>query len=392
MWKKLMLPSFTKKIPFSDPDIGDEEVDEVIDTLKSGWLTTGQKVSNFEIDFVNYLGGSVYAVAVNSATAGLHLGLEAVGVGPGDEVITTTHTFTATAEVIRYLGATPVFVDIDDKTFCIDPAKIEAAITKKTKAVIPVHFAGLSADMENILSMAKTHNFFVIEDAAHALPTTHQGKKIGTLDSDVAVFSFYANKTITTGEGGMLVTKNQKIANRARMMQIHGIDRQPFNRYKSETPAWYYQIMAPGFKYNMTDLAASIGIHQLKKVDFFAQKREKIASFYRKRFSRFPIILPPWPKNNDLHSWHLFVIQLSPNAPIDRDKFIEEMFAMGVSCSVHYIPLHHQTYWREAFNLSPKMFPNSEKIYQNCISLPIYNKMSTDDMEYVASSIESVLE
>ena len=228
------------------------------------------------------------------------------------------------------------------------------------------------------------------EDAAHALPTTYNGKKIGNLQSDVSVFSFYANKTITTGEGGMLVTKNQKIADRARMMQIHGIDRQPFNRYKSKSPAWYYQVMAPGFKYNMTDLAASIGIHQLKKVTFFSQKREEIANFYRTKLVNLPIILPPWPDNKDMHSWHLFIIQLSPSAPIDRDTFIKKMFSMGVACSVHYIPLHRQTYWRDTFNLSPKMFPNSESVYQNCISLPIYSKMSTSEIERVVSSIKSL--
>ena len=234
--------------------------------------------------------------------------------------------------------------------------------------------------MEKILSLAKVHKLFVIEDAVtHYLPLIME--KIGNLQSDVSVFSFYANKTITTGEGGMLVTKNQKIADRARMMQIHGIDRQPFNRYKSKSPAWYYQVMAPGFKYNMTDLAASIGIHQLKKVTFFSQKREEIANFYRTKLVNLPIILPPWPDNKDMHSWHLLLFSYLHPPLLIEIPLLKKCFlwvSLAVFITYHYIG---KPIGVILFNLSPKMFPNSESVYQNCISLPIYSKMSTSEIE-----------
>jgi dTDP-4-amino-4,6-dideoxygalactose transaminase len=271
-------------LPFSLPEIGDEEIAEVVKVLRSNWVTTGPKTKQFESDFANYLGGEMECIAVNSATAGLHLGLEAMGVGPGDEVITTTHTFTATSEIIRYLGADPVFVDVDYNTMCIDPDAVERVITHRTKAIIPVHFAGRSADMIRLQSIAKRHNLKIMEDAAHALPTTCESKLIGTLDSNVTVFSFYANKTITTSEGGMLVTSNAEIAKRARTMRLHGINIDTFDRYTSNFPSWYYEVVAPGFKYNMTDIAAAMGIHQLKKVDLFQKRRQKIAEIYKEAF------------------------------------------------------------------------------------------------------------
>ena len=241
-------------LPFALPEIGEEEIAEVVSSLRSGWVTTGPKAKQFEQDFSEWLGGGVESISVNSATAGLHLALEALGIGPGDEVITTTHTFTATAEVIRYLGADPVFVDVRPDTLCIDPDLIEGAITNKTKAIIPVHFAGLSADMPAILGIAKRHGLKVVEDAAHALPTTCGGRLVGSLESDVAVFSFYANKTITTGEGGMLVTRDPEIAKRAKVMRLHGINRDAFDRFTAKVPSWYYEVVAPGFKYNLTDI------------------------------------------------------------------------------------------------------------------------------------------
>lgn len=252
-------------LPFALPDTGEEEIAEVVDSIRSGWLTTGPKTKRFEQEFAGFIGNGVEAVAVNSATAGLHLALEAIGVCPGDEVITTPYTFTATAEVIRYLGADPVFVDIDPATFNIDPARIEAAVTPRTKAIIPVHFAGLACDMESILAIARKHGLKVVEDAAHALPATCSGKLVGTMESDATVYSFYATKTITTGEGGMIVTRDPETAARCRTMRLHGISRDAFDRYTSTKPSWYYEVVAPGFKYNMTDIAASLGIHQLKK-------------------------------------------------------------------------------------------------------------------------------
>ena len=282
-------------------------------------MTTGPKTKRFEADFAEYLGGSVQAVSVNSATAGLHLGLEALGVGPGDEVITTTHTFTATAEVVRYLGADPVFVDVDPATLCIDVGAVACSITPRTKAIVPVHFAGRSADMTRLLALAERHGLKVMEDAAHALPTTCGGDLIGTLGSAATVFSFYANKTITTGEGGMLVTRDPELAKRARAMRLHGINQDAFDRFTSSTPSWYYEVVAPGFKYNMTDIAASMGIHQLKKVDEFGKRRAHLAALYDEALAELPIIRPPHAAPGDIHSWHLYVIQLADEAKVERN-------------------------------------------------------------------------
>jgi dTDP-4-amino-4,6-dideoxygalactose transaminase len=380
-----------KNLPFAVPEIGEEEISEVVSALRSGWVTTGPKARQFEIEFSEYLGGGVEAIAVNSATAGLHLGLEAMGIGPGDEVITTTHTFTATAEVIRYLGAHPVFVDIDKSSLCIDVDMVEKAISKRTKAIIPVHFAGRSAEMDSLLSLANEYNIKVMEDAAHALPTTYRGSLIGTLKSDATVFSFYANKTITTGEGGMLVTRNLEIAKRARVMRLHGINRDAFDRFNSTTPSWYYEIIAPGYKYNMTDIAAAIGIQQLKKADEFRLKRERIAKIYDKELMSLPVLLPPQAVKGDVHSWHLYVIQLSTKSQTERDRFIARMFDQGVGCSVHYIPLHLHPYWRETYNLNPRMYPVSQGVFERTVSLPIYTKMTESDVERVVCAVRKAL-
>jgi dTDP-4-amino-4,6-dideoxygalactose transaminase len=375
-------------LPFALPEIGEEEIDEVVDSLRSGWLTTGRKTRTFESDFTEWLGGGVESIAVNSATAGLHLALEALGIGPGDEVITTTHTFTATAEVVRYVGADPVFVDISADTLCIDPALVASAITARTKAIIPVHFGGLAADMNAIVGLARRHGLHVVEDAAHALTTTCGGKRVGSLDSDVCVFSFYANKTITTGEGGMLVTRNPDVARRARIMRLHGISRDAFDRFTAAKPSWQYEIVAPGFKYNLTDIASAIGIHQLRKADQFQKRRAEIAATYNDAFRRLPIVLPPKPPGADSHAWHLYVIQLGPDAAVDRDAFIEQMYSRGVGVSVHYIPLHLQPYWRDTYGLKPGAFPVSERVYRGAVSLPIYSKMTDDDVKRVVSAVE----
>ncbi len=378
-------------LPFALPEIGEEEIAEVVQALRSGWVTTGPKTKQFEADFVQYLGGGLEAIAVNSATAGLHLGLEALGIGPGDEVITTTHTFTATAEVIRYLGADPVFVDADAATLCIDVDAVERAITPRTKAIIPVHFAGRAADMPRLLAVALAHGLKVMEDAAHALPTTCDGQLIGTLASDVTVFSFYANKTITTGEGGMLVTRNPEIAKRARVMRLHGINRDAFDRFTSKAPSWYYEIVAPGFKYNMTDIAASMGIHQLKKADLFQQKRAHIAALYDRALAQLPLILPPHAASGDIHAWHLYVTQLREDAGVARDTFIERLFDQGIGCSVHYIPLHLQPYWRDSYRLTPSMFPASQEIFERTVSLPLYTRMTEADVDRVVAAVKVAL-
>jgi dTDP-4-amino-4,6-dideoxygalactose transaminase len=381
-------------LPFALPEIGDEEIAEVVDTLRSGWITTGPKAKRFEADFAAFLGdASLHCIAVNSATAGLHLALEALGIGPGDEVITTTHTFTATAEVVRYLGADVRLVDIDPATLNIDPRLIEAAVTPKTRAIIPVHYGGLAADMPAILAIAQRHGLKVVEDAAHALPTTVGGALVGTLPSDATVFSFYANKTITTGEGGMLVTRDPALAKRAQVMRLHGMNRDAFDRFTASVPSWYYEIVAPGFKYNLTDVAAAIGLHQLKKARAFAQRRAQIAAQYNEAFSRVPeLIAPPQPPAEEQHAWHLYALRTAGPVAIGRDHLIERLFARGIGCSVHYIPLHQQPYWRDRYGLTPQMFPQSQCVYETQLSQPIYTRMSNADVRRVIDAVIDALD
>lgn len=378
-------------LPFALPDIGEEEINEVVDSLKSGWLTTGPKTKRFEEDFAQYIGDGVQAIAVNSATAGLHLALEAAGIGPGDEVITSTYTFTSTAEVIRYLGADPVFVDVNPGTLNIDVKQIRNAITERTRAIIPVHFAGLACDMQEIMNIASEYKLRVIEDAAHALPTSYNSKLVGLLNTDAAVFSFYATKTLATGEGGMVVTRNEEIARRCRVMRLHGINRDAFDRYTSEKPSWYYEVIAPGFKYNMTDLAASLGIHQLRKLNGMQAKREAMARKYDEAFQGLPLILPARPLPGDQHAWHLYVIRLKDEAKMGRDDFIAEMFHRGIGCSVHFIPLHLHPYWRDTYQLKPEDFPCAYDGYKRAVSLPLYTRMTEDDQERVIKAVVELL-
>jgi dTDP-4-amino-4,6-dideoxygalactose transaminase len=379
-------------LPFALPEIGEAEIAEVVDTLRSGWVTTGPKARRFEAAFSEYLGDAgLHSIAVNSATAGLHLALEAVGVGPGDEVITTTHTFTATAEVARYLGADVKLVDIDPATLNIDPATVEAAITPRTKCLIPVHYAGLAADMTALLAIARRHGLKVVEDAAHALPTTHRGQLVGTLGSDATVFSFYANKTITTGEGGMLVTRDEALAARARVMRLHGMSRDAFDRFTAKVPSWYYEIVAPGFKYNLTDIAAALGLHQLQRADAFQRRRAELAAAYREALAGLPLQLPPESPAGERHAWHLYVVRLADGAPIGRDALIEHLYADGIGCSVHYIPLHRHPYWRERYGLRDEQFPHSQHAYERMLSLPLYTRMTEADVARVAASLRRAL-
>jgi dTDP-4-amino-4,6-dideoxygalactose transaminase len=379
-------------LPFALPDIGDEEIAEVVDTLKSGWVTTGPKAARFEADFRAFLGDeSLHAIAVNSATAGLHLALEGLGIGPGDEVITTTYTFTATAEVVRYLGADVRLVDINPATLNSDPTAIEAAITPRTKAILPVHYGGLAADMPAILDIAKRHGLKVVEDAAHALPTTCGGQLVGTLGSDATVFSFYANKTITTGEGGMLVTRDAALAKRARVMRLHGMNRDAFDRYTAKVPSWYYEVVAPGFKYNLTDIAAALGLQQLKKAQLFQRVRQRIAARYDAAFAGLPLLLPPQPRPGDQHAWHLYALRLADGLPLARDRFIEMLFDAGIGCSVHYIPLHLHPYWRERYALRPEMFTQAHKAYERTLSLPLYTRMTDSDTDRVIAAVKGAL-
>lgn len=379
-------------LPFALPDIGEGEITEVVDSLLSGWITTGPKTKRFEAAFSDFLGGGIHSVAVNSATAGLHLAVEAAGIGPGDEVITTTHTFTATAEIVRYVGADVVLVDIDLDTYCISPAATAAAVTGKTKALLPVHYAGHGCDMASIMTLARRSSLKVIEDAAHALPTRMGQELVGTLDTDATVFSFYATKTLATGEGGMLVTRNADMARRARVMRLHGIDRDAFDRFTSNKPAWYYEVVAPGFKYNMTDLAAALGIHQLARIGSMHARRQQMAEVYDAALADLPLHLPPRPAGRpEAHAWHLYVVRLADDARISRDRVIEELYKRGIGSSVHYVPLHLQPYWRDRYGLKPESFPNSQKLYERALSLPLYTRMTEADQQKVIEALREIL-
>jgi dTDP-4-amino-4,6-dideoxygalactose transaminase len=378
-------------IPFATPDIDDAEITEVVEALKSGWITTGPKTKQFESDFSNFIGGGVQGIAVNSATAGLHLVLEALGIGKGDEVITTTLTFTATAEVVRYMGADVKLVDINPNTLNIDIDEVRKAITPQTKAIIPVHYAGLSCNMDAIFSIAKKFNLKVIEDAAHALPSTYNRETIGLLKSDATVFSFYANKTITTGEGGMIVTRNKQLQKRVKVMRLHGINKDAFDRFQSKTPAWYYEVIAPGFKYNLTDIASAMGIHQLKKLPKFLKRRQYLANRYDEALEALPLILPPKSLNSDIHSWHLYVIRLNEKAKISRDNLIQKLADNGVGTSVHYVPLHRHPYWKDRYNLTNDAFPNADRAYLNMLSIPLFTAMTDEQQDHIIATLKDLL-
>ncbi len=378
-------------LPFARPDVGDAEIDAVSRVMRSGWLTTGAETQAFERELAEYLGGDLHAVAVNSATAGLHLALEAIGVGPGDEVIAPTLTFTATVEVARYLGADAVLVDVDPVTLNIDPARIEAAITPRTKAIMPVHYGGLACDMAAILDIAARHGLQVVEDAAHALPSTHGGTLVGQLPSAATVFSFYANKTITTGEGGMVVTRDSALVARMKVMRLHGISRDAFDRFTSRVPAWYYEVVAPGFKYNLTDMAAALGRVQLARLPAFLQRRRQLAARYLAELRDLPLQLSAEAPAGDTHAWHLFVLRLSDAARLTRDEVIDRLAAAGIGTSVHYVPLHRQPYWRDRYGLRPEQFPVADRAYQRMFSIPLFTAMSDDEQTRVIAALKAVL-
>lgn len=380
-------------LPYALPDIGEAEQAAVSQAMASGWVTTGPNARAFEQEFTTYLGGDVTALAVSSATAGLHLAVEAIGVGPGDEVIVPTLTFTATAEVVRYMGADPIVADIDPATLNIDPADIERRITPRTKAIIVVHYGGLACDMDAILAIAGRHRLRVIEDAAHAFPTVYRGALVGTLASDVTIFSFYANKTMTTGEGGMVVTRNPTLAERMRVMRLHGINRDAFDRFQSKTPAWYYEVVAPGYKYNLNDMAAALGRVQLTRIDAFAERRNALARRYQDAFAGLPIIDAPRPAQGDTHAWHIYAIRLTvSDGDLDtRTRFIEALSAAGIGTSVHYIPLHRQPYWRDTYDLTASAYPQADRAYHGLVSLPLYTLMSDADQDRVIDAVKATL-
>jgi perosamine synthetase len=368
--------------------LGDAEIDSVVDCLRSGWLTSGLKVKEFERAFAAYV-GCKHAVAVNSCTAALHLGLEAVGVKPGDEVITSPMTFAATAAVVEHLGARPVLVDCEPESLNLDPTLLEAAITPRTRAIMPVHFAGQACDMDAIMEIARAHGIAVVEDAAHALPSRHRGRMIGTF-GDVTCFSFYATKTITTGEGGMAVTDREDLADRMRMMHLHGMSRDAWKRY-TQNGSWSYEILAPGFKYNLTDIAASIGIAQLARADAFFARRRQLARAYSEGLSGLRGLRTPVVRDERGHSLHLYVVQVVPEAlTIDRDEFIRRLVARNIGVSVHFIPVHLHPYYREKYGLRPADLPVASSAAQRIISLPLYPKMTDEDLQDVIDVVREI--
>lgn len=376
-------------LPFHVPSIGEDEIQAVAQVLRSGWLTTGSKVKQFESEFAEFLGAS-HAIAVNSGTAALHLALDAVGIKEWDEVIVPTMTFAATSEVVLYFKAKPVLVDCERDTLNIDPDQVEKAITARTKAIIPVHFAGQPCKMDRILEIARQHHLKVIEDAAHAFPARYQGKMVGTI-GDLTCFSFYATKTLTTGEGGMVTTESEEYAERTRIMRLHGISQDAWKRYTGEG-SWYYEILAPGYKYNMPDILAAIGICQLRKCDRFYTIRRHYASMYTEAFSELEEIIPPYEEPKSQHAWHLYVILLRLEMlAIDRSRFIEELKARNIGVSVHFIPLHVHPYYQKTFGYRRGDFSNAEWIYDRCISLPLYPKMTEEDVWSVIEAVRDVV-
>lgn len=378
-------------LPFARPDITEDEVQAAAQAIRSGWLTTGPNAASLEQEFAEFIGGGVTAIAVNSATAGLHLALEALGVGPGDEVLVPTWTFTATAEVVRYLGADPVFVDVDPVTLNMDLAAAEAAISPLTRAIMPVHFAGLAVPQSPLRGLADRHGLKVLEDAAHAIPAAVDGgAHVGSGHNEAAVFSFYATKTMTTGEGGMVTLTDEAMAARVRTMRLHGISRDVFNRYQSKTPAWHYEVVAPGFKYNLADPAAAIGRVQLSRAQGMGARRAAIAAAYNEAFRDLPLTLPAVATGNSRHAWHLYVVRLRETT-LSRDSFIQAMADNGVGTSVHFIPLHLHPYWRDRYSLEARAFPHATEAFGRAVSLPIFSSMTTNDVERVIATVRSIL-
>jgi perosamine synthetase len=395
-------------LQFSLPTIEKEEIEEVLDTLKSGWLTTGSKVKRFENEFAKYI-GCKHAIAVNSCTAALHLALEAVGIKKGDEIITSPMTFAATSEVIHYFQAKVLFVDIEADTMNLDVNKLEELIKRKCrngrnsrlKAIIPVHYAGYPCEMDSIMGIAREYDLKVIEDAAHAFPAYYKERMIGKI-GDITCFSFYATKTITTGEGGMISTDHDKWADRMRIMSLHGITKDAWKRYTSEGN-WYYEIVAPGYKYNLTDIAAALGIAQLRKAEDFWRRRNEIAELYKNAFKDLEEIEIPSVKRIEgsmggsifdqvRHSWHLFVIKLNlKRLTIDRNCFIDELKKKRIGTSVHFIPLHIHPYYRETYGYKPSDFPVSYQNYKRIISLPLYPKMADEDVQRVIEAVTDIV-
>jgi len=363
----------------------DEEINAAVEAIKSGWLTMGPKTVAFEAEFKKFI-GSTEAVSMNSATAALHLALKAIGIKRDDEVILPTNTFVATAEVVTYFDAIPILCDIEERTHNIDVLKIESLITDKTKAIIPVHFAGQPCDMDEIYAIAKKYNLKVIEDAAHSMPSSYKGVNIGALtNSDITCFSFYATKTLSTGEGGMATTNNAEYAKSMKINRLHGISRDAWDRYTTKG-SWHYDIVDNGNKYNTTDINSAIGMIQLKKQNILKDKRTAIAKFYNKAFENNKNITIPFVKNDRESSWHLYVVKIK-----NRDEVIEEMKERGIGCSVHFIPVHKHTYYKQKYEYINENYPVANSVFAKSLSLPIYPDMTEEEVEYVIKNLLEII-
>jgi dTDP-4-amino-4,6-dideoxygalactose transaminase len=379
------------RIPFFRPSIGDREIEAAVSVLQSGWLTTGHRCREFEARFAELLGGDVETVAVNSATAGIHLAAEACGIGHGDVVLVPTLTFSATAAAFHHLGANTVLVDIDPVSLTIDLDDAERKWTPRCKAIAPVHFGGWPCDIDAVLAFARRRGLKVIEDAAHALPAHRDRRLVGSSESDACIFSFYANKTITTGEGGMIATRDPIVAARARVMRTHGLNRDAFDRFNRIGASWSYDIVAAGFKYNLTDLAAAIGVAQLERVYEFQSCRQAIAEQYLECLADLPLDLPARAPEGGLHAWHLFPIRIRPEAPICRDDVIALLSERGIGTSVHYRPLHQMTYGRRQPCDPQGGFPVADRYFDGAITLPLFPGMREIEAREVIAVLREAL-
>ncbi|MFH0911623.1 MAG: aminotransferase class I/II-fold pyridoxal phosphate-dependent enzyme [Planctomycetota bacterium] len=393
-----MLENTEGRIPFARVACDGTELLRVKQVLESGWLTSGRQAFEFERAFARRVGAR-FACAVNSCTAALHLALEALGVGPGDKVFVPTMTFTATAEVIRYLGADPVFLDVEYGSFLLTPEIVRRAIERHgaVKALVVVHYGGQAAEMldtdrgPGILGLCRARGIRVVEDAAHAFPARAGGRMVGSL-GDVTCFSFYANKTITTGEGGMLTTDDEAVARRVKVMRLHGIDRDSWNRFGTETPSWEYDVVAPGFKYNLPDLCAAIGLAQLERADPLRRERERCARHYLAELASLDgLDLPRLHVTLEDHAWHLFPIVLKESARLSRNRLIELLAEEGIGVSVHYKPLHRMKYYEERYALRAADFPNAERLWRGCLSLPIYPSLTTQELKTITGALRDLL-
>jgi dTDP-4-amino-4,6-dideoxygalactose transaminase len=372
---------------FSPPYITEAEIEAVVATLRTDWITTGPQVRDFENDFMDALGSpdGLTTLALNSCTAGLHLALATLNIGPGDEVITSPMTFCSSVNVIEHVGATPVLADVEADTLTIDPQRVAEKITPRTKAIMPVHYAGHPADMRPIMALAREHGLAVIEDAAHALPASYEGQRVGTI-GDFTSFSFYATKNVTTGEGGMLTGSPEHIA-RARVLSLHGMSRDAWKRYSAEG-AWFYEVIEPGFKYNMPDIQAAIGRVQLKRLAEMQARRREVVAQYHAAFTNVRALQIPVERANVEAAWHLYVLRLHPeHLSINRARFIEELKARNIGTSVHFIPVHLHPYYRDKYGWQPDDFPVTFDAYRRVLSLPLHPRLSEDDVADVIAAV-----